>query len=114
MNNTSPNTHPIVEDALKNFFDKSDKKDFVNKISGEIKPQKTAKEGNQKEHLGFEISTSAETRYQLDQLITFAESKLSEDKFIEFLIFLGQHTIIGRGKLNLNRDPRKVTQTLSR
>jgi len=30
----------------------------------------------------------------LDQLITFAEIKLTEEKFIEFLIYLGQHTII--------------------
>ncbi len=94
MNNTISNTHPIVEEALKNFFDKSAKKDFLNKISGEIKPQKPAKDSSQKDHIGFEISTSAETRYQLDQLITFAEIKLSEEKYIEFLIYLGQHTII--------------------
>ena len=94
MNNTISNTHPIVEEALKNFFDKSSKKDFLNKISGEIKPLKPSKDSNQKENIGFEISTSAETRYQLDQLITFAENRLSEEKYIEFLIFLGQHTII--------------------
>lgn len=94
MNNSLSNTHPIVEEALKNFFDKSSKKDFLNKISGEIKSQKKSKDSPQKEQLGIEISTSAETRYQLDQLITFAETKLSEEKFIEFLIYLGQHTII--------------------
>ena len=93
MNNSSSNTHPIVEETLKNFFDKSSKKDFLDKISGELKPQKVAKESIQKEHLGFEISTSSETRYQLDQLITFAESRLSMEKFVEFLIYLGQHTI---------------------
>lgn len=94
MNNTILNTHPIVEEALKNFFNKSDKNNFLSKISGELKPQRASKESSQKEQIGFEISTSAETRYQLDHLITFAENKLSEEKFIEFLIYLGQHTII--------------------
>jgi tetratricopeptide (TPR) repeat protein len=94
LNNPISNTHPIVEEALKNFFDKSAKKEFLNKISGEYKTQKSSKDFSQKEHLGIEISTSAETRFQLDQLITFAETNLSEEKYIEFLIYLGQHTII--------------------
>ena len=71
-----------------------DKKDFLSKISDELKTLRPAKENNLKEQIGFEISTSAETRFQLDQLITFAEIKLNEEKFIEFLIYLGQHTII--------------------
>ena len=109
MNNTISNTHPIVEEALKNFFDKSAKKDFINKISGEVKTQKPSKDNNQKENFGIEISTSAETRYQLDQLITFAENKLSEEKYIEFLIFLGQHTIIaGENSIAIEFSPAMI------
>jgi hypothetical protein len=94
LNNSISNTHPIVEEALKNFFEKSDKKDFLNRITSESRSQKSDKETVHKEHLGIEISTSAETRFQLDQLITFAETKLVGEKFIEFLLYLGQHTII--------------------
>jgi len=94
LNNSISNTHPIVEEALNNFFDKPDKKDFLSKISEELKALRPSKENNLREQIGFEISTSAETRFQLDQLITFAEIKLTEEKFIEFLIYLGQHTII--------------------
>jgi len=85
--------HPIVEEALKNFFDKAEKKDFLNKLKGEVPSQETAKDSSTRDRI-IEISTSPQTRYQLDQLITFAESRLPEDKFIEFLIYLGQHTII--------------------
>ncbi|MCU0413436.1 MAG: tetratricopeptide repeat protein [Ignavibacteriaceae bacterium] len=93
MDNIISNTHPIVEEALKNFFDKADKKDFLNKLKGEIPSRDTAKNSGTKDRI-IEISTSPQTRFQIDQLITFAESKLPEDKFIEFLIYLGQHTII--------------------
>jgi len=93
LDNTITNMHPIVEEALKNFFDKADKKDFLNKLKGEVPSQETAKDSSTRDRI-IEISTSPQTRYQLDQLITFAESRLPEDKFIEFLIYLGQHTII--------------------
>ncbi len=85
--------HPIVEEALKNFFDKAAKKDFLNNLKGEIPTREAATESSSKDRI-IEISTSSQTRYQLDQLITFAESRLNEDKFIEFLIYLGQYTII--------------------
>jgi len=93
LDNTISNTHPIVEEALKNFFDKANRKDFLNKLKGEIPSKDTVTDSGTKDRI-IEISTSPQTRYQLDQLITFAESILPEDKFIEFLIYLGQHTII--------------------
>ncbi len=93
MDNTTTNTHPIVEEALKNFFDKPSKKEFFNKLSWETSSRSADKQSSNKDKI-VEISTSPQTRYQLDQLITFAESKLSEDKLLEFLIYLGQHTII--------------------
>jgi tetratricopeptide (TPR) repeat protein len=93
LDNITSNTHPIVEEALKNFFNKADKKDFLNKLKGEIPSGDTVKDSSTRDRI-IEISTSPQTRYQLDQLITFAESRLTEDKFIEFLIYLGQHTII--------------------
>jgi tetratricopeptide (TPR) repeat protein len=93
LDNLITNTHPIVEEALKNFFNKSTKKDFLNKLKWEIPPHEAVKDSSAKDRI-IEISTSSQTRYQLDQLITFAESTLTEDKFIEFLIYLGQHTII--------------------
>lgn len=93
MDNIITNIHPIVEEALKNFFDKSATKDFFNKLTGEIPSREATKDSSIKDRI-IEISTSPQTRYQLDQLITFAESRLPEDKLIEFLIYLGQHTII--------------------
>ena len=92
MNNTQVNTHPIVEEALKNFFDKSATKEFFNKLSVDPVHKDTAKDSS-KDRI-VDISTSSQTRFQIDQLITFAESKMDEDKYIQFLIHIGQHTII--------------------
>ncbi len=92
MNNTTVNNHPIVEDALKNFFDKSARKEFINKLSVETN-QKDFTKDSSKDRI-VDISTSLQTRFQIDQLITFAESKMDEEKFIQFLIYIGQLTIL--------------------
>ena len=92
MNNTPVNTHPIVEEALKNFFDKSATKEFFNKLSVDTVHKDSAKDSS-KDRI-VDISTSSQTRFQIDQLITFAESKMDEEKYIQFLIHIGQHTII--------------------
>ncbi|MBK9098165.1 MAG: tetratricopeptide repeat protein [bacterium] len=92
MNNASVNTHPIVEEALKNFFDKSSRKEFVDKLFIDTIQKDIAKE-SAKDRI-VDISTSSQTRFQIDQLITFAETRMDEEKYIQFLIHIGQHTII--------------------
>ncbi len=92
MNNTVLNTHPIVDEALKNFFDKADRKDFVDKLSIDTVQKDSAKDSTRDRII--DISSSPQTRYQIDQIITFAETRLNEEKFIQFLLYLGQHTII--------------------
>jgi tetratricopeptide (TPR) repeat protein len=87
------NTHTIVEEALKNFFDTSDKKDFFKTLTGESVISSNVDNDETGEQIGLDIRTSPQLRYQIDQLITFAESKFNPEKFIGFLIFLGQLTI---------------------
>lgn len=93
MENIITHIHPIVEEALENFFDKTLKKDFINKITEGTTSFEDFRKKDELNKTSLEISTSSLTRYQLDQLITFAEINLPEDKFLEFLIYLGQHTI---------------------
>ena len=87
------NTHPIVEETLKNFFDQSDKKDFFKTLTRETVSSSTIEDTGTREQLGLDIRTSPQLRYQVDQLITFAESKFTLEKFVGFLIYLGQLTI---------------------
>lgn len=81
-----------MEEALKNFFDKSSRKEFVDKLFIDTIQKDIAKE-SAKDRI-VDISTSSQTRFQIDQLITFAETRMDEEKYIQFLIHIGQHTII--------------------
>jgi tetratricopeptide (TPR) repeat protein len=87
------NTHPVIEEALKNFFDPSARKDFFNTIKRATVPPKSYDDSSAKSQINLEIRTGPQIRYEIDQLITFAENKLTPEKFIGFLIYLGQLTI---------------------
>jgi tetratricopeptide (TPR) repeat protein len=93
LGNTIKNTHPIVEEALKNFFDKAEKEDFSQALTGDTDTEAAVKDVKIKDQINFEIRSGPQTRCQVDLLITFAESKYQLEKLIEFLIYLGQLTI---------------------
>ena len=83
-------THPIIEEALKNFFNDAQKKEFLNSLKKKEHPKKTVKNALEEEQIGLQIRTGPQIRYQADQLITAAEWKFGKEKFLEFLIYLGQ------------------------
>ena len=93
MGNTIKNTHPIVDEALKNFFNKAEKEDFSKVLKGDIGLTADTIDVKSKEQINFELSSGPQVRQQLDLIITFAESKYQTEKLIEFLIYLGQLTI---------------------
>ncbi|MCW9094287.1 MAG: tetratricopeptide repeat protein [Ignavibacteriaceae bacterium] len=93
LDNKILNTYPIVEEALENFFDELDKKDFFKTLTGETAISTNVENVGARDQLSLDIRTSPQLRYQVDQLITFAESKFTLEKFVGFLIYLGQLTI---------------------
>lgn len=93
MGTTIKNNHPVVEEAIKNFFNKAEKEDFSRVLKVEAGTEAVSLDAKAKNQMDFEISPGPQTRLQLDLLITFAESKYQPEKLIEFLIYLGQLTI---------------------
>ncbi len=93
MSNTIQNIHPIIEETLKNFFDKGEIKEFLRILTGNTKTESVIIDAKVNDQINYEISSGSQPRYHTDLLITFAESKYDTEQFIEFLIYLGQFTI---------------------
>jgi adenylate cyclase len=93
LSNSTQNIHPIIEETLKNFLDKAEKKEFLRILTAETKTESVIKDAKAEDQINFAIASGSQTRYQVDQIITFAESKYDTEKLIEFFIYLGQLTI---------------------
>jgi tetratricopeptide (TPR) repeat protein len=83
------NTNPIIAEALNNFFDDADITDFIKRNQ----PLFERGDSGEKSNGEFELKSSPQTRTQVDILITYAETKFTAERFLEFLIYLGQLTI---------------------
>jgi len=87
-----PNTEPLVEEVLKNFFTEADAEVFnSNYLAAEQRQDVT--DEKLKEEFDVDLQSGIRTRSQVDLLLTFAENKLPKDKFIDLLLFVGQSTI---------------------
>ncbi|RKY93399.1 MAG: hypothetical protein DRQ01_04860, partial [Ignavibacteriae bacterium] len=89
-------TEPIIEDILQNFFNKNDSNEFTSLylVGGDKHESKREfKDKKIQDQIDYEIDGGLETKSQIDLLITFAESKLSSESFIDLLLYLGQSTI---------------------
>ena len=87
-----PNTEPLVEEVLKNFFTEADAKEFNSNYLAAEQPQDISDE-KLKEKFDVDLESGIKTRSQVDLLITFAENKLPKEKFIDLLLYVGQSTI---------------------
>jgi len=87
-----PNTEPLVEEVLKNFFTEADAEVFnSNYLAAEQRQDVT--DDKLKEEFDVDLQSGIRTRSHVDLLLTFAENKLPKDKFIDLLLFVGQSTI---------------------
>jgi tetratricopeptide (TPR) repeat protein len=93
LNNQLLNTNPILAEAFKNFFDNADIAEFIRRNQPLISEAESGDKEKVKSKSDFEIKSSPQTRTQVDILITFAETKFTAERFLEFLIYLGQLTI---------------------
>jgi len=93
LSNSAQNIHPLIEETLKNFLDKAEKKEFLRILTGETKTESVIKDAKAEDQINFEIASGSQIRYQVDQIITFVESRYDTEKLIGFFIFLGQLTI---------------------
>ena len=92
MSKNYPNTEPLVEEVLKNFFTEADAEEFnSNYLAAEQRQDVT--DEKLKEEFDVDLQSGIRTRSQVDLLLTFAENKLPKDKFIDLLLFVGQSTI---------------------
>jgi len=87
-----PNTEPLVEEVLKNFFTEADAEVFNSNYLASEQRQDVTDE-KLKEEFDVDLQSGIRTRSQVDLLLTFAENKLPKDKFIDLLLFVGQSTI---------------------
>ena len=83
-----PNTEPLVEDVLKNFFTEADAEEFNSNYLAAEQPQDISDE-KLKEKFDVDLESGIKTRSQVDLLITFAENKLPKEKFIDLLHMWG-------------------------
>ena len=87
-----PNTEPLVEEVLNNFFTEADAEEFNSNYLAAEQPQDVSDE-KLKEKFDVDLQSGIRTRSQVNLLITFAENQLSKEKFIDLLLFVGQSTI---------------------
>ncbi len=92
MSKNYPNTEPLVEEVLKNFFTEADAEVFNSNYLATEQRQDVTDE-KLKEEFDVDLQSGIRTRSQVDLLLTFAENKLPKDKFIDLLLFVGQSTI---------------------
>ena len=92
MSKNYPNTEPLVEEVIKNFFTEVEAEEFNSNYLAAEQPQDVSDE-KLKEKFDVDLQSGIKTRSQVDLLITFAENKLSKEKFIDLLLFVGQSTI---------------------
>lgn len=92
MNNNYPNTDPLVNEVLNNFFTEDQANEFSQKYLSAGKPSEITDE-ELKKQLDIDTKGGEKTRSQIDRIITFAETKLPKEKYIDLLLFLGQTTI---------------------
>ena len=92
MSKNYPNTEPLVEEVLKNFFTEADAEEFnSNYLAAEQRQDVT--DEKLKEEFDVDLQSGIRIRSHVDLLLTFAENKLPKDKFIDLLLFVGQSTI---------------------
>ena len=99
MNNQLSNTNPIIAEALKNFFNDADISEFIKRNQSLFKGE----DSGEKAKTDFELKSSPITRTQVDILITFGETKFTAERYLEFLIYLGQ-LIITAGEYSTALD----------
>jgi len=87
-----PNTEPLVEEVLKNFFTEAEAEEFNTNYLAAEQPHDVSDE-KLNEKFDIDLQSGIRTRSQVDLLITFAENKLPKEKFIDLLLFVGQSTI---------------------
>lgn len=93
MEYSGKNLHPIVGETLNNFFNKTEKQEFSKLLTAETDTSKSPAKETKTDQTDFQLRSGPQTRYQIDLLITFAQSKFQLEKLLEFLIYLGQLTI---------------------
>ena len=89
-------TEPVIQEALKNFFSEDEIKEFSSRFqttSSTGTGNNLQGNGFTQKQIAYHIITSAKLRAQIDLLITFAESKLSQENFLNLLLYLGQSAI---------------------
>ncbi|HKI77367.1 MAG TPA: tetratricopeptide repeat protein [Ignavibacteriaceae bacterium] len=92
----------IIEKLLQNYFEPSEINEYkriLEKNSVPKKPFKTSLNKPTRNQLDSEIAPSQNYHTNINFLITFAENKLDYQKFIEFILYLGELSI-AQGELS--------------
>jgi tetratricopeptide (TPR) repeat protein len=94
----NPNTDPLIEEVLKNFFTEVEAEEFNKSYLAEGPASDLVEkldDQNLKKQFDVDLEKGLKHRAQVDLLITFAENKLDQEKFINLLLYLGQSTLTG-------------------
>ena len=84
----------FLKDILKNYFSSKEVSEFTKKyLAASVKKSISKPAVKKKKQIDLELHNNAKFRSDVDLLITFAETKLTGNKFLELLLSLGQFTI---------------------
>ncbi len=84
----------LIEDILKRFFSKYEVKQFSeNFLAQKYKLKLSGIKSLDKEQIEYDIKQNSKINAQIDLLITYAETRLPKEKFLELLLLLGQYSI---------------------
>lgn len=93
----------LLKDILKSYFSTNEISEFTKKyLSSSVQEVKSANKKN-KQQINLSLQDSSKLRLDVDLLVTFAQSKLSENKFLELLLSLGQFALT-TGEFTLSID----------
>lgn len=81
-------------EILKSYFSKKQIAEFVENYLFKSHPSFKTKDKEAKKQIEYDFRIGADNRKRIDLLITFAELKLSKNKFLNLLTYLGQLTIV--------------------
>jgi adenylate cyclase len=104
MKNTmgTENKDILLKNFISRYFTKGEAEEFSTKFlllpdHGKSQPYQVDPDSDHLEHNGF---NSYQLNIQIDQLVTFTEQKFKEDRFLSFLLYLGEFAAV-KGEMDI-------------
>ena len=102
-----------ISEVLPDFFNKKQQADFISIFESSTKDYPDSSTSPEKKQLEYKVQSGLNYRSQVDLLITFSQSNLSNEKFLSLLLYLSQAAItIGEFSTAIDINEKIVSLTI--